>query len=73
MIDLAKYIKLCCVIRDDMPSAELARRSGISPQNLNGKSNNNKFSNIDLEKIAEALDARLEIRFIGNDTGEPLI
>ena len=56
-----------------MSSAELARRSGLTPQNLNGKYNSNKFSNFDLEKIAEALNAHLEIRFIGNDTGKPLI
>ncbi len=73
MFDLTKYIKLCCVQKDDISSAELSRRAGLTPQNLNSKYNGNKFSNHDLEKIAAALGAHLEIKFIDNETNEPII
>lgn len=73
MFDLEKYIKLCCVQKGDISSAELARRAGLTPQNLNSKYNGNKFSNHDLEKIAAALDCELKITFIDKNSGEPLM
>lgn len=73
MFDLKEYIKLCCVKRNDISTAELARLSEISIQNLCNKYAKNKFSNHDLEKIAAALDSHLEIKFIDNATGQPII
>ena len=52
---------------------ELARRAEITPQNLSNKFSRNKFSNEDLEKIAAALNSHLEIKFIDNATGQPII
>lgn len=73
MFDLTKYIKLCCVQKGDISGAELARRTGLTRQNLTNKYTANKFSNYDLEKIAEALDSHLEIKFIDNQTNQPII
>jgi hypothetical protein len=56
-----------------MPEAELARRTGQTPQNLNNKYKRNTFKISELEKVAEALDARLEIAFVDKETGEPII
>lgn len=72
-MDLVEYIRLCLVKKGNMPASELARKSGISPQNLSNKFSRRKFSNEDLEKIAAALNARLEIKFIDNATGNPII
>ena len=68
---LKDYIKICCV-RKSLSLSELARRAGISPQNLSNKITRNKFSNEDLEAIAKALDANLDIHFVDIATGEVL-
>ena len=73
MFDLTKYIKLCCVQKGDISGAELARRAGLTRQNLTNKYTANKFSNYDLEKIAGALDADLLIQFIDRSSGKPII
>lgn len=72
-MDLKTYIKMCCVKCGDINITELANRTGISRQNICNKSAKNKFSNEDLEKIAEALNCTLEIRFIDKETGKPVI
>jgi hypothetical protein len=72
-MDMREYIRLCCVKRNNMPEAELARRMGTTPQNVNNKYKRNTFKVSELEKIAEALDARLEIKFVDKNTGEPII
>ncbi len=72
-MNVTEYIKLCCVKRDDISSRELARRAGITPQNLSNKYAIDKFSNKDLDKIAEALNATLEIKFIDKESGKPII
>lgn len=72
-MEIREYIRLCCVKRGNITEAELARRTGQTPQNLNNKYKRNTFKIAELEKVAEALDARLEVRFIDNTTGEPII
>lgn len=72
-MDVREYISLCRVKRGNMSESELARRTGQTPQNLNNKYKRNSFKVSELEKVANALDARLEIRFIDKETGEPLI
>ena len=72
-MDLVEYIRLCLVKKGNISAAELARRAGITPQNLSNKFSRNKFSNEDLEKIAGALNARLEIRFIDEATNKPIM
>lgn len=72
-MNIVEYIRLCLVKRGNISASELARRAEITPQNLSNKFSRNKFSNEDLEKIAAALDSHLEIKFINNATGQPII
>lgn len=72
-MDIVEYIRLCLVKRGNISASELARRAEITPQNLSNKFSRNKFSNEDLEKIAAALNSHLEIKFIDNATGQPII
>ncbi len=72
-MDVREYIKLCCVKRGNMSEAELARRTGQTPQNINNKYKRNTFKVSELEKVAEALDADLRISFVDKETGKPII
>lgn len=72
-MDVREYIKLCCVKRGNMSEAELARRTGQTPQNMNNKYKRNTFKISELEKVAEALGADLRISFVDKKTGEPII
>ena len=73
MQDIREYIRLCCVKRGNITEAELARRTGQTPQNMNNKYKRNAFKVSELERVANALDAELSIKFIDNQTGEPII
>ena len=72
-MDVREYINLCRVKRENMSEAELARRTGQTPQNMNNKYKRNTFKVSELEKIAEAFDAELVIQFVDRETGEPII
>lgn len=72
-MDVREYINLCRVKRGNMTEAELARRTGQTPQNMNNKYKRNTFKVSELEKIADAMDADLRIQFIDRDTGDPII
>lgn len=67
---LTERIRILLVKRGNMSEAELARRMGISPQNLNGKMRRDNFSEKDLKSIAAALDCTFSVAFTLNDTGE---
>ena len=71
-MDVREYIRLCCVKRGNITEAELARRTGQTPQNLNNKYKRNTFKISELEKVANALNADLKIVFVDRDTGEPI-
>jgi len=71
--DVREYINLCRVKKGNISEAELARRTGQTPQNMNNKYKRNTFKTAELEKIAEALDAELQISFIDKNTGQPII
>lgn len=73
MTDIREYINLCRVKRGNISEAELARRTGQTPQNLNNKYKRNTFKISELEKVADALDADLKIQFIDRETGEAII
>ncbi|WP_058486866.1 helix-turn-helix domain-containing protein [Defluviitalea phaphyphila] len=60
---ISEQIKILCV-RANISTAELARRLGQSPQNLNAKLKRESFTVAELEKIAEAVDAKFERNFI---------
>jgi hypothetical protein len=72
-MDIREYINLCRVKRGNISEAELARRTGQTPQNMNNKYKRNTFKITELEKVAAALNADLEIKFIDRDTGKPII
>ncbi len=71
-MDVREYIRLCCVKRGNISEAELARRTGQSPQNMNNKYKRNTFKISELEKVAEALGADLVVSFVDKETGEPI-
>ncbi len=72
-MEIREYIRLCCVKRGNISEAELARRTGQTPQNLNNKYKRNTFKISELEKVADALDAKLVVSFVDKETGEPII
>ena len=69
---LAEQIRILLVKQGNISEAELARRVGSSPQNLNHKMKRDNFTEKDLREIAAALNCELDIRFISKDTGEVL-
>lgn len=71
--DVREYINLCRVKKGNISEAELARRTGQTPQNMNNKYKRNTFKIAELEKVAEAMDAELKIVFVDKKTGEPII
>lgn len=73
MINLTEYIKICAVKKGSVSMRKLAERIGMTPQGLCNKLKVNRFSSVELEKIAEAFGAYLEIRFIDNATNQPII
>ena len=69
---MAEKIRILLVKRGNISEAELARRMGISPQNLHNKMKRDNFTESDLWDIATALDCNLSINFHLKDTGETL-
>ena len=66
-------IRIALVKRGNLSESELARRMGISPQNLHNKMNRDNFTESDLWQIAEALGLQLEISFIDPATGVKIV
>lgn len=71
-MNVREYIRICCVKRGNITEAELARRTGQTPQNLNNKYKRNTFKISELERVADALNADLKIVFVDRDTGAPI-
>lgn len=69
-MSMREKIRILLVKRGNMSEAELARRMGISPQNLNNKMKRDNFTESDLREIAQALDCTYTASFTMNDTGE---
>lgn len=67
---LSERIRILLVKRGNISEAELARRLGISPQNLNNKMKRDNFTEKDLQSIADVLDCTYSVSFTMNDTGE---
>lgn len=67
---LSDRIRILLIKRDNISEAELARRLGVSPQNLNNKMKRDNFTEKDLSDIAKALDCTFKVSFVLNDTGE---
>jgi len=68
----AEKIRIMRIKRGNLSERELAAKMGDTPQNLNNKMKRNDFKESELEKIAESLGYRLEIRFIDKDTNEEI-
>ncbi len=71
-MDIIEYLKLCLVKRG-LNLSKLATLTGQSQPNLSNKMKRGNFQLSELEKIAQALDASLEIKFIDNQTSQPII
>jgi transcriptional regulator with XRE-family HTH domain len=71
-MSLSDKIRILLIRRGNISEAELARRLGVSPQNLNHKMRRDNFTENDLKKIAAALDCSVSVSFKLSDTGEEL-
>lgn len=60
---VAEQVKVLCV-RQNISGAELARRLGMSPQNLNAKLKRDTFSVYDMERIAEVTGTGFRCEFV---------
>lgn len=67
---IAEQIKILCV-RSNISVAELARRIGTTPQNLNAKMKRESFTINDLEKIASVVSCTFERHFV-LDSGDKI-
>lgn len=72
-MSMVESIRIALVKRGNLSESELARRMGISPQNLHNKMNRDNFTESDLRQIAEALGLQLEISFIDPATGVKIV
>lgn len=68
----AEKILIMRVKKGNLSGRELAARLGDTPQNLSNKMKRDDFKESELQRIAEALGYRLEIRFVDKETGEVL-
>ena len=69
---MTEAIRIALVKRGNLSESELARRLGISPQNLHNKMKRDNFTETDLREIADALKLKLDIRFIIPETNEKI-
>lgn len=67
---MTEAIRIALVKRGNLSESELARRIGISPQNLHNKMKRDNFNERELHQIAQALGLRLDISFVDPETGE---
>ena len=72
-MSMVEPIRIALVKRGNLSESELARRMGISPQNLHNKMNRDNFTESDLRQIAAALGLQLEISFIDPATGVKIV
>ena len=71
-MSMTETIRIALVKRGNLSESELARRMGISPQNLHNKMKRDNFTETDLHEIAAALGLKLDISFIDPATGEKI-
>ena len=69
-MSMVERIRIALVKRGNLSESELARRMGISPQNLHNKMKRDNFTETDLQEIANALGLELDISFVNPETGE---
>lgn len=71
-MSMAENIHIALIKCGNLSDSELARRMGISPQNLYAKMKRDNFSESDLRAIADALGLELKIAFVDPDTGKEI-
>ena len=69
-MSMSERIRILLVKRSNISESELARRLGISPQNLHNKMKRDNFTEKDLMDIADVLDCDYQASFTLRDTGE---
>ena len=69
---MTEKIRILLVKRGNISEAELARRLGISTQNLYGRMKRDNFTENDLHRIAEVLNCTFKAGFTMNDTEEKI-
>ena len=69
-MSMVEKIRILMVKRGNMSEAQLARKMGLSPQNLNNKMQRDNFTERDLLEVAKALVCTFIAGFKLNDTGE---
>ena len=69
---MSQIISIAMIKRGNIKKSELAKRIGVSPQNLYSKMKRDNFTEEELCAIAEALGLKLEIYFIDPETGEKI-
>ena len=69
---MTEKIRILLTKRGNISEAELARKLGVSPQNLNNKFKRDNFTENDLRDIANVLDCSYTANFKLNDTGEEI-
>ena len=67
---MTQTIRIALVKCGNISESELARRMGISPQNLHNKMKRDDFTETDLREIADALGLKVDIAFINQETNE---
>ncbi len=70
---MTESIKIALIKRGDISNAELARRTGYSPQTLYSKMKRDNYTESELREIAAALDLVVDIAFIDPKTGERVV
>ena len=69
-MSMAERIRVLLVKRGNLSEAELARRMGLSPQNLSNKMKRDNFSDRELRSVAAALGCEYKNAFVISETGE---
>ena len=69
---MTEKIRILSVKRGNISESELARRLGVSTQNLYGRMKRDNFTVKDLYWIAEILNCTFKAGFVLNGTGEEM-
>ena len=69
---MSEKIRILLVKRGNLSDTKLALKLNTTPQNLYKKMKRDNFTESDLHEIADALNCKLKISFIMNDTGEEI-
>ena len=67
---MAQKIRILLVKKNNISEAELARRLGTAPPNLNNKMKRDNFTEADLREIGDVLGCDVKISFVDRQTGE---